>query len=164
MRRDAGLREVPESKALFAILRGCGILKRLPGCVDTIRHRGRDFPRAYAVGYRTSSAFGGRDCGAHLCALQDQMQRLRHAPVQDQVNHRNQMLRGHYADCGIDGNCRALQRVHRAVERYWCKMLSSRSWKGKVRWKQFHQIKTQFLLFRPKLYLPYQELQAIAVL
>lgn len=99
-----------------------------------------------------------------LMRLQDQMRRLRHASVQDQVNHLNQMLRGHYAYYGIGGNFRALQRVHRAVERYWCKILSSRNWKGTVRWKQFHQIKTRFPLLRPKLSLPYQELQAIAVL
>ena len=45
------------------------------------------------------------------------------------------MVRGHYAYYGIVGNIRALQRVHRAVERYWRKMLSSRSWKGEVGWK-----------------------------
>jgi hypothetical protein len=58
-----------------------------------------------------------------------------------QVNHLNQILRGHYAYYGIGGNIRALQRVHRAVERYWRKMLSSRSWHGTVRWEQFQQIK-----------------------
>ena len=50
------------------------------------------------------------------------------------------------------------------VERYWRIMLSSRSWKGEVLWKQFQQIKDRFPLVRPKLYLPYSELQAIAVL
>jgi hypothetical protein len=74
------------------------------------------------------------------------------------------MLRGHYAYYGIAGNIRALQRVHRAVERYWRKMLSSRSWQGHVWWKQFQQIKERFPLLRPKLYLPYSELQAIAAL
>lgn len=71
---------------------------------------------------------------------------------------------GHYAYYGIAGNFRALQRVHRAVERYWRKMLSSRSWKGEIWWKPFQQIKTRFPLLRPKLYLPYAELQAVATL
>jgi RNA-directed DNA polymerase len=62
--------------------------------------------------------------------LQDQMRRMRHLPIGEQANYLNQMLRGHYAYYGIAGNFRALQRVHRAVERYWRKMLSSRSWKG----------------------------------
>lgn len=56
------------------------------------------------------------------------------------------------------------ERVHRAVERYWRKMLGSRSWHGTVYWKQFQRIKEQFPLLRPKLYLPYRELQALAVL
>ena len=92
------------------------------------------------------------------------MRRIRHLPIQEQANHLNQRLRGHYAYYGIAGNFRALQRVHRAVERYWRKMLSSRSWKGEIRWKNFHRIQERFPLLRPKLSLPYPELQAIAML
>jgi group II intron reverse transcriptase/maturase len=99
-----------------------------------------------------------------LMRLQDQMRRMRHLSLQDQVNHLNQMLRGHYAYYGLGGNFRAMQRVHRAVERYWRKMLSSRSWHGTIYWKQFQRIKEQFPLLRPRLYLPYRELQALAVL
>ena len=89
---------------------------------------------------------------------------MRHLPIQEQADTLNQMLRGHYAYYGIAGNIRALQRVHRAVERYWRSTLSSRSWHGQVLWKQFQQIKERFPLVRPRLYLPYSELQAIAVL
>jgi hypothetical protein len=96
-----------------------------------------------------------------LTRLQDQM---RHSSLQEQVNHLNQMLRGHYTYYGIAGNLQALLRVHRAVERYWRKMLSSRSWDGAIRWEQFQRSKEQFPLLRPKLYLPYRELQAIAIL
>jgi hypothetical protein len=96
--------------------------------------------------------------------LQDQMRRMRHLPIWQQTECLNQMLRGHYAYYGIAGNIRALQRVHRAVERYWRKMLSSRSWQGQVWWNHFQQIKERFPLLRPKLYLPYSELQAIAAL
>ena len=99
-----------------------------------------------------------------LMRLQDQIRLMRHWSLQEQVDHLNQMLRGHYAYYGIAGNFRALQRVHRAVERYWRKMLSSRSWDGTIWWEQFHRIKEQFPLLRPKLYLPYRELQAIAML
>jgi RNA-directed DNA polymerase len=59
-----------------------------------------------------------------LMRLQDQMRRMRHLSLQEQANHLNQMLRGHYAYYGIAGNLRALLRVHRAVERYWRKMLA----------------------------------------
>ena len=99
-----------------------------------------------------------------LTRLQDQMRRMRHLSLQDQVNHLNQMLRGHYAHYGVAGNIQALLRVHRAVERYWRKMLSSRSCKATIRWEPFQRIKAQFSLLRPKLYLPYRELQAIAIL
>jgi len=44
----------------------------------------------------------------------------------------------------------------------WRKMLSSRSWKSEVWWKQFQQIKEWFPLLRPKLHLPYEALQALA--
>lgn len=74
------------------------------------------------------------------------------------------MLRGHYAYYGIAGNIRALQKVYRAVERYWHKMLCSRSRQGQVPWDVFQQIKARLALLRPKLYLPYRQLQSLAVL
>jgi len=114
----------------------------------------------FRVGMRTEKSRLRRA----LMRLQDQMRRRRHEPIREQADYLNQMLRGHYAYYGIAGNLRALQRVHRAVERYWRKMLSSRSWKGQIWWKQFQQIKARFPLLRPKLYLPYAELQAIATL
>jgi RNA-directed DNA polymerase len=114
----------------------------------------------FRVGLRTEKSRLRRA----LQHAQDLMRRMRHLPVQEQVDHLNHVLRGHYAYYGIAGNIRALQRVHRAVERYWRKMLSSRSWAGEVRWAAFHQIKARFPLLRPKLYLPYRELQALATL
>jgi hypothetical protein len=42
-----------------------------------------------------------------------------------------------------------------AVERYWRKMFSSRSWDGTIWWEQFHLIKEQFPLLRPTLYLTF---------
>ena len=92
------------------------------------------------------------------------MRRVWHLSIREQAGILNQMLRSHYAYYGIAGNIRALQRVHRAIERYSRIMLTSRSWQGQVLWKQFQQIKERFPLVRPKLYLPYSELQAIAVL
>jgi RNA-directed DNA polymerase len=72
------------------------------------------------------------------------------------------IVNSHYAYYGIAGNFRALQKVHRAVERYWRKMLSSRSRSGRVPREAFQQIKVRFPLMRPKLSLPYGALQAIA--
>jgi hypothetical protein len=42
--------------------------------------------------------------------------------------------------------------------------LLCRSRKGYVAWEVFHRIKSRYPLQRPKLYLPYPKLQAIAVL
>lgn len=68
------------------------------------------------------------------------------------------------SDHGIAENIRALQKVYRAVERYWRKMLCTRSWAGCVTWATFNNVKTRTALLGPKLFLPYRELQALAVL
>jgi hypothetical protein len=89
---------------------------------------------------------------------------MRHLPLQEPVINLNRVLRGHDAEYGIAGNIRALQKVHRYAERYWRKMLSSRSRKGYIPWEIFHRIKARDPLTRPKLRFPYRELQVLAVL
>jgi len=93
-----------------------------------------------------------------MARLSDLMRRMRHLPVREQVINLNRILRGHYAYYGIAGNLRALQKVHWLVERYWRKMLSSRSCKGKVTWEDFQAIQARFPLQRPKLRLSYRRL------
>jgi RNA-directed DNA polymerase len=89
---------------------------------------------------------------------------MRHLTIGQQVDELNDTLRGHYAYYGVAGNIRSLQRVHRLVERYWFRMLRSRSWAGRrLTWADFHQLKEKIPLLRPKLRLPYA-LQALAVL
>jgi hypothetical protein len=98
-------------------------------------------------------------------SLQELMRQIRHHRISDQVGAINAALRGHYAYYGVAGNIRALFKVYRAVERYWHRMLLSRSWAGGgLTWDAFHQIKQRTPLLRPKLRLPYRELQALAVL
>jgi group II intron reverse transcriptase/maturase len=120
----------------------------------------RNLKGNFRVGMRTERSRLQRT----LMRLQDLMRRMRHLPVVEQVDNLNVLLRGHYAYFGIAGNFRALHKVYRAVARYWHKMLCSRSWKGGIRWAVFHQIMARTPLLRPKLYLPYRELQAIATL
>jgi group II intron reverse transcriptase/maturase len=114
----------------------------------------------FKVGMRTEKSRLQRS----LAHLRDLTRRMRHLPLQEQVINLNRVLRGHYAYYGIAGNIRALQKVHRFVERYWHKMLSSRSRKGSIPWEIFHRIKERYPLTRPKLRLPYRQLQALAVL
>ena len=93
------------------------------------------------------------------------MRQIRHHRISEQVSEINAALRGHYAYYGVAGNIRSLFKVYRVVERYWCKMLRSRSWAaGRLTWDTFNQIKQRTPLLRPKLRLPYRELQALAVL
>ena len=92
------------------------------------------------------------------------MRKMRHLPVEEQVVNLNRVLRGHYAYYGIAGNLRSLYKVYRFVERYWHKMLCSRSRKGHVRWEDFQRIKQRYPLRQPKLVLPYRKLQSKAVL
>ena len=120
----------------------------------------RNLKGNFKVGMRTEKSRLRRS----LMSLQDQMRRMRHLSVREQVSNLNIVLRGHYAYYGIAGNFRSLQKVHRAVERYWHKMLCSRSWASRITWAVFHQIKQRHPILRPKLYLPYKELQALAVL
>jgi hypothetical protein len=65
----------------------------------------------------------------------------------------NTVLRGHYAYYGIAGNIRALQRC-RAVERYWHKMLGSRSRQGYFTLDKFQPVKTPLPLLAPKAVTP----------
>jgi len=114
----------------------------------------------FKVGMRTEKSRLQRS----LAGLCDLMRRMRHLPVREQVLNLNQVLRGHYAYYGIAGNLRALQRVYRVAERYWHRMLSSRSRKGYIVWNVFQRIKARFPLLRPKLSVPYRNLPALAVL
>jgi RNA-directed DNA polymerase len=96
----------------------------------------------FKVGLRTEKLRLHRS----LAHLRDLMRRMRHLPVREQVSNLNQVLRGHYAYNGIAGNFRAVQKVHRAVERYWHQMLCSRSRQGRISWEVFHRIKARLTL------------------
>ena len=114
----------------------------------------------FKVGRRTEKSRLRRS----LSHLTDLMRRMRHLPVREQVINLNRVLRGHYGYYGLAGNFSALCKVYRAVERYWHKMLSSRSRKGVLRWPVFHRLKQRYPLQRPKLVLPYRAFQQRAVL
>ena len=114
----------------------------------------------FKVGFRTEKSRLRRS----IANLSDLMRRVRHLPVRVQVINLNRVLRGHYGYYGIAGNIRALQRVHRFVERYWRKMLNSRNREGRVTWEVFHKIKERYLLQRLGLKLNHVQFQSLAVL
>src|ERR1700693_1385248 len=115
----------------------------------------------FKVGMRTEKSRLRRS----LMSLQEKMRQMRHLTIGQQVDELNDALRGHYGYYRIAGNFRALQKVYRHVERYWCGMLRSRSWAARrLTWTDFNQLKEKIPLLRPKLRLPYKALQALAVL
>jgi len=121
----------------------------------------RNLKGNFKVGMRTEKSRLRRS----LLSLQELTRRIRHDTISDQVGEINAFLRGHYAYYGVAGNLRCLVKVYRVVERYWHRMLRSRSWAGRrLTWEKYHQIKARMPLLKPKLRLPYAELQALAVL
>lgn len=99
-----------------------------------------------------------------LQKLQALMRQIRHDPLGDQAARINQLLQGHYAYFGLAGNLPSLLRIYRAVTRYWHRMLSSRSQKSYVTWAAFQRILARIPLKRPKLRIPYADLQRYAIL
>jgi group II intron reverse transcriptase/maturase len=114
----------------------------------------------FKVGRKTEKSRLRRSL-ANLTAL---MRDIRHWSLRDQRERLNQVLRGHYAYYGLAGNVRSMLKLYRAVQRYWHRMLCTRSWAASCTWEVFNQLKDRFPLQRPKVYLPYGRLQAYAVL
>ena len=112
------------------------------------------------VGRKTDQARFAR-CLAKLTQV---MAIVRHRRLAEQAAEINQILQGHYAYFGMGGNLRTLHRLHRACERCWLRMLSSRSQRGTVTWEKFWKIKQTFPLRRPRLYVPYSRMKSLAVL
>jgi site-specific DNA recombinase len=114
----------------------------------------------YKVGRKTEKSRLRRT----MASLRELMRDIRHWSIKDQVCRLNQTLRGHYAYYGLAGNLRSLRRVYRFVERYWHKMLCSRSWAARLTWEAFHRLRDLFPLQRLTIYLTYGQMQACAVL
>jgi RNA-directed DNA polymerase len=89
---------------------------------------------------------------------------MRHSPLPEQVDQLNQMLRGHDGVTVLGESSVPAIKVPRTVERYSCKILSSRSSHGAVPWDEFRWIKSQFPLLKPKLHFSYPDPRAPAKL
>jgi group II intron reverse transcriptase/maturase len=114
----------------------------------------------YKVGRKTEKSRLRRS----MVSLTALMRDIRHWSLKDQVCPLNQVLRGHYAYYGLAGNWRSLHKVYRFAERYWHKMLCSRSWAAMFTWEVFHRLRDRFPLQRPTISLTYGEMKACAVL
>lgn len=92
------------------------------------------------------------------------MREIRHSSLGEQSEKINQVLRGHYAYYGLGGNVKSLFKIYRFTERYWHKMLCSRSRKSYIPWTKFQFLKQVFPLQRPKISVPYSRMKSLAVL
>ena len=96
--------------------------------------------------------------------IQEELRAIRHWPIKDQVKRINQILRGHYNYYGMAGNFWSLTKIYIITERYWKRMLSSRSQKSYVTWEKLNKIKSIFPIERPKISIPFSELKMYAIL
>ncbi|HEY5586000.1 MAG TPA: hypothetical protein VIK78_16105 [Ruminiclostridium sp.] len=96
--------------------------------------------------------------------ITNKMREMRHWNIKDQANKINEMLRGHYNYYGMGGNLNSLIQIHDKTEKYWKKMLSSRSWKGYINWSKFMEIKKEFPILRPKIRIPFGKMKSYAML
>jgi len=96
--------------------------------------------------------------------LRELMRKIRHCSLKEQSEKINQVLRGHYVYYGLGGNYRSLVKIYNITERYWRKMLCSRSRKGNITWEKFQSIKQAYPLQRPKIFIPYTAMKTLAVL
>jgi hypothetical protein len=92
------------------------------------------------------------------------MREIRHWTIKDQAYKINEMLRGHYNYYGMGGNYRSLCKVYTKAEKFWWKMLCSRSWKGFISWDKFNLIKLANPILRPKVHIPFGSMQSYAML
>lgn len=114
----------------------------------------------FMIGRKTEKSRFGRSCKK----LMEHMRGNRHYTLKKQAADINQVLRGHYAYYGIAGNMKSLNRFYRIIDRYWRRVLISRSQKSYITWERYNSLKRIFPLQQPRIYLPYAKMEAKAVL
>jgi hypothetical protein len=76
--------------------------------------------------------------------------------------------RPHITGIGSVPRAAPTKSIGPSLRRCWCKKFEIEPARqpraGRITWDMFHQIKQRQPILRPKLYLPYRKLQALAVL
>jgi hypothetical protein len=99
-----------------------------------------------------------------LTNLKERMRKIRHGSLEHQADKINLTLRGHYAYYGMGGNFASINKVFRFAQWYWHKMLSSRSQKGYIKWKDYMKVLSEYPLQTPKIFIPYGRMSELSVL
>lgn len=96
--------------------------------------------------------------------ITDKMREIRHWPIKHQICKINEILRGHYNYYGMGGNSKSLFKIYFQTEKYWRRMLCSRSWKGHITWDKFKEIIVAFPILRPRLHIPFGKMKSYVML
>jgi group II intron reverse transcriptase/maturase len=99
-----------------------------------------------------------------LTNLKERMRKIRHGSLEHQADKINLTLRGHYAYYEMGGNFASINKVFRFAQWYWHKMLSSRSQKGYIKWKDYMKVLSEYPLQTPKIFIPYGRMSELSVL
>jgi len=96
--------------------------------------------------------------------LTEKMKEIRHWTIKVQSRKINEMLRGQYNYYGMGRNLGSLQKLYNKAEKYWWKLLCSRSWKGYITWDKYNALKKEYPLLHPKVHISYGKMQSYAKL
>lgn len=100
--------------------------------------------------------------GRAKAAILEKIRRIRHWPVEKQVEVINATLRGHFNYYGIAGNAISLNCFLRLTQRAWKRSLSKRSQKGKLTWVAFAALMDEHPMAIAKIKISYPQLAAYA--
>ena len=123
--------------------------------VGSFNHKGN-----YCIRFKTEKSRYRRA----LAKIKEQLRKNRHRPLREQSTSLNRLLRGLYNYYGVSSNANFLRKLYYFSEKYWRKVLSSRSQKGKLNWEKYRKIKGYFPIEKPRVYQSYVKLGKMAIL
>jgi len=95
-------------------------------------------------------------------AMLEKIRRIRHRPVEKQIEVINATLRGHFNYYGIAGNAGGLSRFHNLAQKAWKGSLSKRSQKGRLTWEAYVALLEKHPMAPAKVRISYPQLAAYA--
>jgi group II intron reverse transcriptase/maturase len=101
--------------------------------------------------YVVKKKTAGKRFQRSLRKLKEWCRKNRHLPLKTQQVKLNQMLRGHDAYYGVNGNYRMLSQLRCWVARLWRKWLVRRNRGNHPNWEEFQSILQVFPLARPRI-------------
>lgn len=82
-----------------------------------------------------------------------------HTPLKILIEKLNRKLQGYYRYYGITDNIYAMKKYRDCVQRQLFRVLNRRSQTGSYSWKAYNQMKKNYPIIRPKIYVNIFELR-----